>query len=83
MYLTNRDPLPININPQLTFHDDPIPSKNNQVRLRACSPCLLAVCACYLTLAPYEQRRCSHSLLGLPPPFPPYLPPSPSFLLTP
>jgi hypothetical protein len=33
MYLCNRDPLPININPQLTFHDDPIPGKNKQVSL--------------------------------------------------
>ena len=30
MYLCNRDPLPLNINPQLTFHDDPIPEKNDQ-----------------------------------------------------
>lgn len=30
MYLCNRDPLPLNINPQLTFHDDPIAEKNNQ-----------------------------------------------------
>ena len=37
MYLTNRDPLPLNINPQLTFHDDPIQSKNDQVRISAIS----------------------------------------------
>jgi len=30
MYLSNRDALPLNMNPQLTFHDDPIAAKNDQ-----------------------------------------------------
>ena len=43
MYLCNRDPLPLNINPQLTFHDDPIPEKNDQAtRAAVLSPERLA-----------------------------------------
>jgi len=30
MYLDSRDPLPLNYNPQVTFKDDPIASKNDQ-----------------------------------------------------
>uniref|UniRef100_A0A7S4PFT3 Choline/carnitine acyltransferase domain-containing protein n=1 Tax=Guillardia theta TaxID=55529 RepID=A0A7S4PFT3_GUITH len=30
MYLENRSPLPLNINPQLTLLDDPLPDKNDQ-----------------------------------------------------
>lgn len=30
MYLTNRDALPLNLNPQLTWRDDPVSSKNEQ-----------------------------------------------------
>jgi carnitine O-palmitoyltransferase 2 len=36
MYLKNRAPLPININPQLTFLDDPTPGKGDQA-IRAAS----------------------------------------------
>ena len=32
MYLENRDPLAININPQLTWQPDPNPEKMNQVQ---------------------------------------------------
>ena len=35
MYLENRDPLPININPQLTWKPDPNPAKMNQAQRAA------------------------------------------------
>lgn len=41
MYLTTRDPLPLNINPQMTFFNDPIEAKNEQVTRAA----LLAWCS--------------------------------------
>lgn len=36
MYLRNRSSLPLNVNPQMTFLDDPVPEKNNQA-VRAAS----------------------------------------------
>ena len=32
-YVSDRRPIPINYNPQLTFTDDPVPAKNQQASL--------------------------------------------------
>ena len=48
MYLEDRQPLPINYNPQITMNDNPNPAKNKQAEraaslIAAGSPVLLAL----------------------------------------